>query len=257
MTPNGNDAWLSLSRFRAVAARYVLDTADSSVLVQAADALLDAGIYTWSVGELATTPVPSLRDVDRLFELALKELGMPLPSPEEAARTLARWHLYGVIEGRETPSRAMERLRDELSYPLRFDRRLSGIEPQLRFISFWTDYDDLFGFAETGYLSREQAERAAAELDTQVLEHARSWMREEGPRLVDSRWLSWNAGIVRKLAQAIAVERTWDRLPILADALEEAGCRNSELIEHCRAGEPHGDCCWVIDILLQKEARQP
>jgi hypothetical protein len=258
MTSSANNAWLSLLRFRAVAARYVLETADSTVLVQAADALLDAGIHTWSVGELATTAVPSLRDIDRLFGSALRELGIPLPSPEEAARILARWHLYGVIEERVTPSQAMERLRDELSYPLRYDRRLNAIEPQLRFVSYWYRYDNLFGMAEDGYLSREEAERMVAELDTQVLEHARSWMSEEGRSLVESNWLSWNGGIVRKLAQAIADEQAWDQLPILADALEEAGCRNSELIEHFRAGEPHVSCCWILDIMLQQEtSRQP
>jgi hypothetical protein len=197
--------------------------------------------------------VPSLRDIDRLFELALKELGIPLPSPEEATRTLARWHLSAVIEGRESPSRVMERLRDELSYPLRFDRRLVDLEPQLRFISFWYRYDDLLEELEAGYLGRDEAEHLAAKLDIQVLEHARSWMCEEGPRLVDPHWLCWNGGIIRTLAQAIADEHAWDRLPILADALEEAGCRNSEFIEHCRAGEPHTNCCWIIDIMLQSE----
>jgi hypothetical protein len=249
-----NDVQLPLTRFRATAARYVLDTADDTVLVQAADALLDAWIYTWHVGELATSPLPPVRDVRRMFELALKELGIPLPSPEEAARTLARWHLYGMIEGRESPFQAVIRLRDDLSDSLRFDRRLSHIEPHLRFINYWYRYDDLHEEAEAGFVSREEAERAEAELDREFLDEAWFWIRQDGPRLLDSRWLSWNGGIVRKMAQAIAAEQAWDRLPILADALEEAGCDNPELLEHCRAGEPHGECCWIIDILLLNEA---
>lgn len=248
-----NDVRLPLSRFRAIAARYVLETADDAALVQAADALLDAGIYTWHVGELATTPVPPVRDVRRLFELSLNELGIPLPSPEEAARTLARWHLWGVIEGGEPPFQALIRLRDELSFPLRFDRRLKHLEPQLRFINYWHRYEAWQDAAEEGYYSREEAKRAAKELDREFLEHVRSWMGDEGPRLLDPRWLSWNGGVVRKLAQAIVAEQDWDRLPILADALEEAGCSNPELLEHCRAGEPHGECCWIIDILLRND----
>ncbi len=244
---------LPLSRFRAIAARYVLETADGVVLVKAADALLDAGIYTWSVGELATTLEPPVRDVRRLFEMSLKELGIPLPSPEDAARILARWHLYGVIEGGVAPFHALMHLRDELSYPLRFDRRLSNIEPQLRFINRRYDYEYLHEMAEEGYSSREGVEREEAALDRQFLVDARSWLCRDGPRLIDPRWLSWKGGIVRRLAQAISDERVWDRLPILADALEEAGCNNAELIEHCRAGAPHKECCWIIDILLLKE----
>lgn len=248
------DVRLPLSRFRAIAARHVLETADGSVLVNAADALLDAGIYTWSVGELATATQPLVRDIQHLFERALHELSIPLPSPEEAARLLARWHLCGVIEGRESPLQAAIRLRDELSYPLRFDRRLSSLEPQLRFISLWYRFDDLQEEEEAGFVNREDLNRAAAMLDREFLERAGSWMRQDSPRLLDSSWLSWNGGIVRKLAQSIADERAWDRLPILADALEEAGCGDPELLEHCRADEPHGECCWIIDILLQKEA---
>lgn len=248
-----NDVRLPLSRFRATAACYVLETADSTALVKAADALLDAGIYTWSIGELATTSQPALRDVGRLFELSLKELALPLPSLEEAARILARWHLYGAIEGREPPFQAIVRLRDDLSYPLRFDRRLSNLEPQLRFISLWYRYDDLHEAVERGFQSREEAERAEAELDREFLDHARFWMERDGPTLLDPGWLSWNGGIVRKLAQAIAEERAWDRLPILADALEEAGCGNAELLEHCRAGARHEGHCWITDILLQHD----
>lgn len=245
-----NDVRLPLSRFRAVAALYVLDTADDKVLVQAADALLDAWIYTWHVGELATSPIPPVRDIRRMFELAVKELGFSLPSPEDAARTLARWHLNGAIEGRVAPNQALRRLRDDLSESLRFDRRLNHIEPQLRFISHWYHYDSLQYQVETGYVNREEAERAEAELDKEFLEQARSWMRQDGSRLFNSSWLFWNGGIVPKLAQAIANERAWDRLPILADALEEAGCDNPELLEHCRADEPHGECCWITESLL-------
>lgn len=245
---------LPLSRFRAIAARYVLETADDLLLVEAADALLDAGIYTWSVGELATARQPPTHDARRLFELSLKELGIPLPSPEDAARMLARWYLYRAVEGSEPPFPAVVRLRDDLSYPLRFERALNNLEPQLRFINCWYRYEDLHEQAEEGFISREEAEFAAVELDNEFLEQARSWMNQDGPNLIDSSWLSWNGGIVSKLAQAIAEEKTWDHLPILADALEEAGCSDPEILEHCRAGESHGDCCWIIDSLLHKEA---
>ena len=43
---------------------------------------------------------------------------------------------------------------------------------------------------------------------------------------------------------------TLDRLPILADALEEAGCTNAEFLNHCRGGGIHARGCWALDLLL-------
>jgi hypothetical protein len=58
---------------------------------------------------------------------------------------------------------------------------------------------------------------------------------------------------VQQLAQAIYDDRAFDRLPILADALEDAGCDNTEILNHCRQPGVHVRGCWVIDLLLQKE----
>jgi hypothetical protein len=42
-------------------------------------------------------------------------------------------------------------------------------------------------------------------------------------------------------------------LPILADALEDAGCADPELLDHCRAGGKHVRGCWVLDLMLGRE----
>jgi hypothetical protein len=70
---------------------------------------------------------------------------------------------------------------------------------------------------------------------------------------VNSTWLAWNDGTVRKIAQAIYEERAFDRMPILADALEDAGCDAADLLRHCREPGEHVRGCWVIDLLLGKE----
>lgn len=50
-------------------------------------------------------------------------------------------------------------------------------------------------------------------------------------------WLTWEGGTVRKLAESIYQERAFDRMPILADALEEAGCTDETILAHCRGVE--------------------
>ena len=66
----------------------------------------------------------------------------------------------------------------------------------------------------------------------------------------DPVWLSWSGGTVTTLAQAINDERAFDLLPILADALEEAGCTDDDLLSHCRGAELHVLGCWVVELLL-------
>lgn len=105
-----------------------------------------------------------------------------------------------------------------------------------------------------------------------------------------SGWLTWNDATVPRIAQAIYDEQRFEEMPILADALEEAGCDNEAILRHCRSEERCQDCsgkgqasdsdrfgwwmaecetcrgtggqpllgphvrgCWVLDLLLGKE----
>jgi hypothetical protein len=70
------------------------------------------------------------------------------------------------------------------------------------------------------------------------------------PVAVDPSWLRWQGGLLPVMAQAIYDERRFDDLPILADALEEAGCGERALLAHCREGGEHARGCWVVDALL-------
>ena len=51
---------------------------------------------------------------------------------------------------------------------------------------------------------------------------------------------------------AIYEDRAFNRLPLLADALEDAGCADAEVLAHCRGPGPHDRGCWVVDLLLGK-----
>src|SRR6185369_8973858 len=70
---------------------------------------------------------------------------------------------------------------------------------------------------------------------------------------IDPAWLACNDRTIPKLAQTIYDERAFDSLPILADALEQAGCDNQDILAHCRGPGPHVRGCWVVDLMLGKE----
>jgi hypothetical protein len=72
------------------------------------------------------------------------------------------------------------------------------------------------------------------------------------PVALDSPWLAWNDGAIRKVAQAIYDGRAFDHLPLLADALEDGGCTDASILSHCRKPGLHVRGCWVVDLLLGK-----
>jgi hypothetical protein len=72
------------------------------------------------------------------------------------------------------------------------------------------------------------------------------------PLTIEAPWLTWKDATVLKLAEAIYDDRAYDRLPILADALEDAGCPSAELLAHLRGPGPHARGCHALDALLGK-----
>ena len=58
-------------------------------------------------------------------------------------------------------------------------------------------------------------------------------------------WCMW--------VRVLLVSIKFDDLPVLADALEEAGCDNREILAHYRSGGEHVRGCWVVDLMLGKE----
>jgi hypothetical protein len=74
---------------------------------------------------------------------------------------------------------------------------------------------------------------------------------------IDPAWLAWQDGLVGRLAGAAYDERCLpegtldvDRLAVVADALEEAGCAGGELLEHLRGNGVHVRGCWAVDMLM-------
>jgi hypothetical protein len=70
------------------------------------------------------------------------------------------------------------------------------------------------------------------------------------PVAFDPRWRTEDTF---GLARGIYEGRAFDRLPLLADALMDAGCADEQVLSHCRSEGPHVRGCWVVDLVLGKE----
>jgi hypothetical protein len=77
--------------------------------------------------------------------------------------------------------------------------------------------------------------------------------RPKYPVSIDPAWLRWHNRTIPKLAKKIHDSRDFAAMPILADALEEAGCTNADILDHCRGPGPHVRGCFVVDLILGKE----
>ena len=65
---------------------------------------------------------------------------------------------------------------------------------------------------------------------------------------------TWRTTDVMLLAQGIYDAKAFDRMPILADALQDAGCDNEDILAHCRdTSLTHVRGCWALDLVLGKE----
>jgi hypothetical protein len=63
----------------------------------------------------------------------------------------------------------------------------------------------------------------------------------------------WRTDTAVTLARQMYDSRDFSALPIFADALQDAGCDNAAILDHCRGPGPHVRGCWVVDLVLGKE----
>ena len=64
---------------------------------------------------------------------------------------------------------------------------------------------------------------------------------------------AWRTRTAVALARQMYESRDFGAMPILADALQDAGCDNNDILDHCRGPSPHARGCWVVDLVLGKE----
>jgi hypothetical protein len=69
------------------------------------------------------------------------------------------------------------------------------------------------------------------------------------PVTADPAWLT---STVVALTRQMYDSGDFSAMPILADALQDAGCENADILGHCRGDGPHARGCWVVDLILGK-----
>jgi hypothetical protein len=68
---------------------------------------------------------------------------------------------------------------------------------------------------------------------------------------------TWLTDTAVTLAAHMYESREFGAMPILADALQDAGCDNQDVLGHCRGPGPHIRSCWVVDLVLGKGGSGP
>jgi hypothetical protein len=72
------------------------------------------------------------------------------------------------------------------------------------------------------------------------------------PARLDRAVRAWDGGTLGRLARVLYEEGQFGDLPVLADALEDAGCTDETVLGHCRAPGGHVRGCWVLDLLVER-----
>jgi len=70
------------------------------------------------------------------------------------------------------------------------------------------------------------------------------------PAIVDKNWLS---ATVIAVARQMHATQDFSAMPILADALQDAGCESEDVLRHCRVQGSHVRGCWVVDACIGNE----
>ncbi|HVK08232.1 MAG TPA: hypothetical protein VM597_05585 [Gemmataceae bacterium] len=109
---------------------------------------------------------------------------------------------------------------------------------------------DRFMIRQTASLVRKAAGDADAERQYQCAVLRDVYDNPARPSAFDPAWRTADA---TGLARAVYDDRAYDRLPLLADALTDAGCDNEDILAHCRSAGPHVRGCWVVDLVLGLE----
>jgi hypothetical protein len=110
--------------------------------------------------------------------------------------------------------------------------------------------DEYVAWAQIGHREADEA-RSAPNRAKQTLANL---VRElvGNPSHPVSFSLEWRTDTAVTLARQMYQSGDFSAMPILADALQDAGCNSAEILDHCRGPGPHVRGCWVVDLVLGK-----
>ncbi|MDB5313374.1 MAG: hypothetical protein JWO38_7576 [Gemmataceae bacterium] len=246
---------MSHRSLRIVAAYHALGMASTDQLVNSADDALNDGVYSYSLGELATFRNPTWADCSPLFVAALRELQIPFPEPAAAIGTLLEFHVIRMVEGVASPGEALHDLYS-IDLAFRYDPPVklppAALEPLRPFIDRYyaiEEYHGVRSYREEQALPQLEDD-SLDRLHTEVLSFADDWSRSRWGMVLDPSWFTSD---VLALARGVLSDGAFDRLPILADAVQEAGCGDEDILDHLRKDGPHLRGCFVVDLLLGRE----
>ncbi|MBY0455948.1 MAG: hypothetical protein K2V38_01275, partial [Gemmataceae bacterium] len=123
---------------------------------------------------------------------------------------------------------------------------LDGVRSGVR-EPYWVAAQVLLYAREIASWKAEPDAREAAKRAEGIAQHE-LWTELTGPQPANSLWPRWRTSDVRALARHINAEQAFDLLPILADALQDAGCNDEAVLWHCRRPGGHAKGCWVVDL---------
>ena len=162
-------------------ARFVLGKLSSAAIVDLANAWIEEGIYSDSLGELCTMLEPIMSDVGPLFASAMKELGRPSPSRREAAAVVIESSLKRISDGCPNPLEEAEFLywnvHHELSDEFR-DKEYLGDNLGLQHVFCWLrEIWDCRDGSMIHYHSDLPREQAEVKFFEHLRESATDWLR--------------------------------------------------------------------------------
>jgi hypothetical protein len=209
----------------------------------------------------ATDPAPMLREIApqasarklRLFTCGCCRRLWELPINDQTFVEMAEGYADAACSLADLQAAARQAAKDS-------PRSLLG---NLRSALAWEVVSELTARDARGSTQRVSAFVVDMVRDTGATAREAEWRRQSDllrcifgnpfrPVEADPSWLRWNDGTAPKLARSIYDDRSFHRLPLLADALEDAGCADRAILAHCCGPGPHVRGCWVIDLLLGK-----
>jgi hypothetical protein len=138
---------------------------------------------------------------------------------------------------------------------IRFDRAVPGETLERLRLQSRTGPERGLRYLEDGHLKKVQTllGRIYRLSGPSAEEFAELFAQLDSPAAPTQRFAPvWRSPSAEGLARTIRDGQRFDLLPVLADALEEAGCDNHAILVHCRGQRNHTGRCWVVDLVLGK-----